>query len=428
VTPSDPPSGAGRRNFLRGVLGAGAAAAVAGAGAVGYTARTAEAQAAAPGLADPAADPGAVLAATPFHGRYQAGILPEPQQQAIVCSFDVTASGKSELTGAMRALTDRARFLTAGGMPVPSGRTGPPSDSGILGPDVVPDALTVTVGLGASLFDERYGLASRKPAHLTAMRTFSNDNLDPAQRDGDLSLILSAGSRDTVVHALRDIARYTEGAMQVRWQLAGFSNPPRPSGTPRNLMGFKDGISNPDTSSAPDMDQLVWLPSGAAGEPAWAAGGSYQVIRLIRMYVEFWDRVSVTEQELMFGRQRDSGAPLDANGELDTPDYNSDPDGAVIPLDAHMRLANPRTKETAGSRILRRAYNYERGTDSVGDQDMGLIFTCYQRNPQLQFEAVQDRLDGEPLSDYIGPFGGGYFFALPGVQNSADYLGRALLT
>jgi deferrochelatase/peroxidase EfeB len=432
-TPADPPPGAGRRNFLRGVIGAGAAAAVTGAGVTGYAARAAQAapastRPASTGPAGTPADPAATLPAVPFHGPNQAGILPDSQRQVLVCAFDVTASNRGELIGAMRALTDRARFLTAGGMPVPSGRSGPPSDSGVLGPDVVPDGLTVTVGLGASLFDGRYGLSSRKPANLTVMPPFPDDNLDPAQCNGDLSLVLAAGSRDTLLHALRDIARYTEGAMQVRWQIGGFSNPPRPSGTPRNLMGFKDGISNPDAAEAAEMNRFVWVPSGDPQEPAWTAGGSYQVIRLIRMYVEFWDRVSVTEQERMFGRRRDTGAPLDANGEFDTPDYAKDPSGAVIPLDAHMRLANPRTKQTDGSRILRRGYNYERGADRVGDQDMGLIFTCYQRNPKLQFEAVQNRLNGEPLTDYIGPFGGGYFFALPGVKDSSGYFGQTLLT
>jgi deferrochelatase/peroxidase EfeB len=404
-----------RRSFLRGAAGL---AGVAAGGAAGYELHTRG--------ADPTAAANAEvvqgrLPAVAFHGAHQAGILPAAQRATAVVSLDATAASVAELRDLFQTVTDRARFLTAGGTPPPVGIGGPSTDSGVLGPTVVPDGLTVTFGVGASLFDDRYGLASLRPSTLTAMTPFPNDDLDPAQCDGDLILQLSAGNPDTVIHALRDIAQNTRGGMQINWRIDGFSSPARPAGTvPRNLMGFMDGIANPPATAT---DDLVWLRG-----PSWAAGGSYLVVRLIRMLVEFWDRVDVTEQEQMFGRNRDTGYPLDANGIHATPDYAADPLGDVIPLNAHMRLANPRTPQTASSQILRRAWNYDRGIDEVGDLDMGLVFTCYQQDVQRQFEAVQTRLIDEPLVDYISPFGGGYFLALPGVRDGSDWYGRALLS
>jgi deferrochelatase/peroxidase EfeB len=409
-----------RRNFLKGAVSGAAGTALAGGVLIGGA--HADAQA-----ATTASDDGTTTAASyPFHGTHQAGILtPGPsgkQSASVVASFNVTAASTAELTDLLRTLTSRARVLTAGGPPPDLGIGQPPADSDVLGPSMPADGLTVTLGVGSSLFDNRFGLGSRKPLRLTQMLAFPSDALEDAYVHGDLSLQLCANHPDAVHHALRDIMRHTRGGMQLNWKMQGYASPPRPSGTGRNLLGFKDGTANPTGSLA---TSLVWVDDPA--EPAWAIGGSYQVVRLIRMLVDFWDRVSINEQEGIFGRRRDSGAPLDGNSEFDTPDYAADPHGNVIPLDSHIRLANPRTTSTADQRLVRRSYNYDLGVDENGDMQTGHIFLAYQQDIQRQFVTVQTRLINEPLVDYVQPFGGGYYFVLPGVRDANDWYGRGLL-
>jgi deferrochelatase/peroxidase EfeB len=407
-----------RRNFLRGAAAGAAGTALTGGVLVGGARADARPADGAPAIHD----------AYPFHGPHQAGILtPGPadkQSFSMFAAYDIVdGTSRSGLVDLLRTLTARARFLTAGGVPPDLGVSAPPSDSDVLGPQIPADGLTVTLAFGASLFDDRFGLAARKPRKLTPMTAFPNDSPDPAWLHGDLSVQLCANHPDTIHHTVRDIAKHTRGAMQPRWKIEGYSSPPRPSGTSRNLLGFKDGTANPTGSTA---QSLVWVDDPA--EPAWARGGSYQVIRLIRMLVEFWDRVSINEQETMFGRRRDTGAPLDGNTEFDTPDYKTDPHGTVIPLDAHIRLANPRTPSTEDQRIIRRSYNYDLGADPNGNLSAGHVFVAYQQDVQRQFETIQKRLIDEPLIDYVQPFGGGYFFAPPGLAATDDWYARSLLT
>jgi deferrochelatase/peroxidase EfeB len=371
-----------------------------------------------------AGSPAPATAPIAFEGAHQAGILTPAPPHAIFAAFDAIAASRAELATAVQALSDRARRLTRGydallGAP----GEGPTPDSGILGPRVAPDGLTVTIAFGASLFDARYGLAAHKPRALKPMTTFPDDALVADECHGDLLVQLCANSEQTLLNALRDLMRATRGSLAPRWKIEGFLPVSKESGAPRNLLGFKDGTANPDTRDRRLMDSLIWARDG---EPAWAAGGTYQVVRIIRNRVEFWDRVARSEQELMIGREKSTGAPLGRPKEGDDPDYATDPKGERIPMDAHIRLARPRTAATEGSRILRRGYSYSRGLDLSGQLDMGLVFCCFQGDVEKQFEVVQRRLAGEPLVDYVVPTGGGYFFAPPGARDGEDWVGSGL--
>jgi deferrochelatase/peroxidase EfeB len=257
------------------------------------------------------------------------------------------------------------------------------------------------------------------------MPAFPDDDLDAAQTHGDLLLQITANRRDTVVHALRELLRPVRGAFALRWSIDGFQSAdrgPSPHNSRRNLFGFRDGTANPEVGDDALMRKLVWVGPGA-GEPAWTVDGTYQVVRVIRMQVEFWDRVGLREQETMIGRRRDSGAPLGGAGEHDDPRLDLDPKGARIPLDAHMRLANPRTPATADQRILRRGFNYSRGFDAAGQLDQGLVFVAFNQDIERQFAKIQARLAGEPMTDYITPVGGGYFFVPRGAAGPGDFVG-----
>ncbi len=418
-----------RRTFLARsavVLGAGG---VGGVGAIAHASAQTQ-NAAAPG--EPSASEEWNVAQAqlsqrePFNGAHQAGILTPAPAQATFAALDSIAPDRRTLEETLKALSRRARELTIGGPTPLLEADAPPADSGILGPVNDPDVLTVTIAFGASLFDQRYGLAAGRPSELMKMPTFSVDDLDPAQSHGDLLVQICAHQRDTVAHTLRELLRTVRGSLQLRWNIDGFSGAargPSPHNNPRNLFAFRDGTANPPTSDAALMNQLVWV---AGGEPAWAAGGTYQVVRIIRQHVEFWDRVALSEQEEMIGRVRSTGAPLGGTGEFEDPRYELDPTGKRIKLNAHIRLANPRTTTTADQRILRRGFNYTRGFDAAGALDQGLVFVAFNQNPARQFATIQRRLLEEPMIDYITPVGGGYFFAPPGAQGQADWVGSGL--
>jgi deferrochelatase/peroxidase EfeB len=420
-----------RREFLAGSV------AFLGAGAVGVTGGALAEAATRPPVKEPNAaetDERSLAsqldARLAFDGAHQAGILNPAPAQATFVALDSIAADRSTLIAALKDLSTRSRELTQGATVGAEELDDPPPDCGILGPVNAPDELTVTIAFGASLFDGRYGLAARKPNRLEKMPNFPTGDLDPTRSDGDVLVSICAAHRDTVVHTMRELMRSVVGHMVPRWNLDGFQSAkrgPTPRNNPRNLFAFRDGTANPDTNDGSLMDELIWV-RGGAGEPQWTTGGTYQVMRTIRMHVEFWDRVGMFEQQHMIGRDRATGAPLGGTEEFEDPRYDLDPKGKRIPLNAHIRLANPRTPQTADQRILRRGYNYDRGIDEAGNLDQGLAFVAFNQDIQRQFATIQARLNEEEMTDYITPVGGGYFFAPRGSSGPGDWVGSPLFT
>lgn len=365
-----------------------------------------------------------------FYGVHQAGIVTPRPAAGMIASFHVLAKTPEEVERLFRTLSQRIDFLMKGGRPPEFDDKLPPSDSGILGPVIPPDNLTITVSLGSSFFDQRDWLINHKPKQLSRMKASRNDALDADLCHGDLSLQVCANTPDTNIHALRDILKNLPDLMVLRWKQEGSVPvlPPKADGThetARNFLGFRDGTANPDGNDAALMDQLVWVRQ--SDEPSWAQAGTYQVVRIIRNFVERWDRTPLAEQEAIIGRKKASGAPFGGTAEFDVPDYSNDPEGKVTALDAHIRLANKRTKTSDENRILRRPFNYSNGVSKSGQLEQGLLFICYQADLEKGFITVQRQLDGEPLEEYIKPIGGGFFFTLPGPANEDDFVGRTLL-
>ena len=364
----------------------------------------------------------------PFRGAHQRGVALPPAEQGLLAAFSVTADDRDELRDTLRALSIESERIISGERYEERDPAYPPLHTGTVGNPSPAADLSVVVSVGASLFDDRYGLADRKPRALVRMPFLANDRLDPERSHGDVLLTISSAHEDVNLFALRQLTRATRGTMALHWMLDGYNRRTRADpgeAGKRNLMGFIDGTSNLDPSDDAVMDRYVWVQPDD-DEPAWAVGGTYHVVRVIRMLVEFWDRTRLSEQESIIGRRKESGAPLGGEIETDVPDYSDDAAGELTPLDAHVRLANPRTPDTEGDLIFRSGLSFSRGFDGDGQLDQGLAFVSFQRRLS-QFLNTQARLAGEPLEEYTVPDGGGFYFALPGVTHDRDFLGAGLL-
>ncbi|CAO5162775.1 deferrochelatase; peroxidase converting ferric iron into ferrous iron [Frankia sp. AiPs1] len=367
----------------------------------------------------------------PFHGPRQAGIITDAQDRLAFAAFDVSAGVQRDALRELLVEWSAAAARMTAGQAVANDDAAPQSPPRDTGEAIGLTAgnLTITFGVGPSLFDARFGLAARRPAALAEIPAMPRDNLDPQRSHGDLCVQACADDPQVAFHAVRNLRRLAQGTAVLRWFQLGFGRTSTTSSsqaTPRNLMGFKDGTNNIKREDTARLDRFVWV--GDDSDQAWMRGGTYAVTRRIRMLLEAWDRDYLLDQENVFGRAKVSGAPLGAAEEFDAvPLAARGADGElVVPEDAHIRLAAPATNN--GATILRRGYSYTDGvSQETGQLDAGLFFIAFQRDPRTGFIPVQRRLArSDALNEYIQHTSSAVFAIPPGVRDAKDFWASGL--
>jgi deferrochelatase/peroxidase EfeB len=364
----------------------------------------------------------------PFYGQgHQGGIATLPQRYAVFMSFSLADGARRADLQALLARWSGAAAVLQQGKPIgtvqPQVDVQPPTDTGEAY-GLSPASLTVTIGLGPSLFGDRFGLAVRRPAAFTDLPPLNGDNLDPRLHGGDLSVQACADDPQVCYHAVRNLARLGRNIVSPFWAVLGFGRASAGPGqhTPRNLLGFKDGTRNITTDA--EYARFVWIDNG---DQAWMNGGTYQVVRKIRMLLETWDVDRIGNQQKIFGRSKEEGAPLSGKAEFDTPNFAAkDADGTPLidPL-SHVGLAARENND--GTMIRRRSYNYTDGLDANGQLNAGLLFVSYQNDPQA-FIRLQNRLGAHDLlNEYIRHIGSA-IFAVPPAPAEGRYVGQDLFS
>jgi deferrochelatase/peroxidase EfeB len=317
--------------------------------------------------------------AAAFHGPHQPGIATPPLPFLSLAAFDLQTSKRAELERLLQTWsTVGARLSTA--------------------------ERTVTLGIGPSLFDLPIGLADRRPAALQPLPAFRGEAIEASASNGDLCLQVCAATPDAAANGLRALVNAARPLALLRWRQVGYR---AVDGTadPRGSLGFRDGTVNLDAGDPARTAQHLW--AGDDG-PDWMRGGSYLVVRRIRLLLDTWDRTRLADQESLIGRTRAGNQRL-----------------AAAAPEGHAQLAAP--SRNGGATMLRRSYTYDAGVDVNGLQDSGLIFVAFSRDPGRQFVPVQQRLAANDGMNAFSQHTASGLFACPPGCAGGSWLGAELV-
>ncbi len=426
--PAKTPQGGISRRGMLALMGAAGAA-------VGLAAGTPAGMAIGSGRKDALANPSLEY---PFFGTHQQGIATPAQDQMFFAAFDIASDlTREDLIELLQDWTYAASRLTMGLDVSASGAFGgdpllPPDDTGEAA-DFGPNGLTLTFGLGRTLFEgpdgsDQFGLKARMPQQLKDLPPMVNDFIDPNVSGGDLAIQACANDPQVAVHAIRNLTRLAFGRAAIRWSQLGFgrtSSTSTAQKTPRNLFGQKDGTANIKAENKEELDQHVWISD--ATQPKWTNGGTYLIARRVLMTLEIWDGVRLEEQERVTGRDKREGAPLSGGTEFDEPDFSKkNAEGRPL-VDERSHVFRTHPDNNDGIKMLRRGYNFVDGNDELGRLNAGLFFIAFVNDPDRFARVHKNMARDDMFIEYLKTSASSVFLVPPGISQG-EYIAEGLFT
>lgn len=369
----------------------------------------------------------------------QAGITNRPPQHLLLASYDFadrSATGAAAALAGLANVVERELRSDLDPRTAPGDKGKPSAETGELGFDERYDRghLTITMGLAASALDALAVPTDERPADLRPIPWDMIGDRPSNAASGDLILQICSDDPYVCEHVVRRTEEELGTALSVVWTQTGTQRySTRPGRTSRQegraLIGFLDGTSNLNPRRSSDDAELVFvnpdpaivqsypanpptqpgatgpygnLPSGGpifpadlapvpTREPEWTRNGTYMTVRVSTFDTTPWDDQSEDAQEHVVGRFKWSGASLDLadeRGQTDAePAFEANQADDRVPLNSHVRKANPRRSAEDGSRRI-----FRRGYPIIGPAahglTRGLAFIAFARTTSTQFEFI----------------------------------------
>jgi len=265
--------------------------------------------------------------------------------------------------------------------------------------------LKCLLGFGARLFD-RYPDLSRpnelkrlgdQPSPFPSLHWSADANRDAGE--GELALQFTADTELAVARAVVEVWMLIK-SQRLPFEIvtfhSGFNRDDR-----RGWLGFHDGISNIEYDQRRRALEVVRRDPPLPPDPDWMLGGTYMGFLRLTVNLDAWRRLKREEQEILVGRDKLTGCPIESIDQAMHPvplagcpfanrarsaEYKNaplPPHGQELLSASHIQRANlnrhrgPMTDDD--NRIFRQGYEFVEPLRG-GQLRLGLNFVSFQRN------------------------------------------------